>query len=308
MTKLERRIEEYLELRRALGFRLERAGRLLPAFAAFAERAGLVTVTVELAVAWAVLPANASPAWAAERLGIVRGFARYLHLVDADAEVPPLDLLPGRARRPTPYLYSDADIVALMAAARSLRHPLKAATFETLIGLLAVTGLRVGEAMRLDRDDVDWARGLLVVRGTKFGKSRLVHLHATTLGALQRYGLLRDRLCRSPASVSVFISTSGARLCHATVQPTFRHLVCQAGVGQGETMRRPRIHELRHSFAVRTLLGWYRDGEDVQARLPALSTHLGHVDPGATYWYLSASPELLALAARRLEATFGGAS
>lgn len=308
MTELERHLEEYLALRRALGFRLERAGRLLPAFAAFAERAGVSTVTVELAVAWAVLPANASPAWAAQRLGVVRGFARYLQTVDADAQVPPADLLPARARRPTPYLCSDADVVALMAAARSLAHPLKAATFETLIGLLAVTGLRGGEAMRLDRDDIDWTGRLLTVRGAKFGKSRQVHLHATTLAALRRYGLLRDRLCRSPASASVFISTSGARLCHATVQPTFRRLVRQAGVGLEETTRRPRMHDLRHSFAVRTLLGWYRDGGDVQARLPALSTHLGHVDPGATYWYLSASPELLGLAARRLEATFGRAS
>jgi integrase/recombinase XerD len=253
-----------------------------------------------------VLPANASPVWVAARLGVVRGLARYLQTVDADAEVPPADLLPARARRPTPYLYSDADIVALMAAARSLAPPLKAATFETLIGLLAVTGLRGGEAMRLDRGDIDWAGGLLIVRDTKFGKSRQVHLHVTTLAALRRYGRLRDRLCRSPTSASVFVSTSGARLCHATVGPTFRRLVRQAGVGRGGLS--PRIHDLRHSFAVRTLLRWYRDGGDVQARMPALSTYLGHVDPGATYWYLSASPELLGLAARRLEATFGSAS
>jgi integrase/recombinase XerD len=308
MSALGRHVEEYLALRRALGFKLERTGRLLADFVGFAERAGVATVTIEVAAGWAGLPANASPVWIAQRLGVVRVFARYLAAIDPDAEIPPADLLPGRARRITPYLYSDADIAALMAAARMLANPLKAATFETLIGLLAATGLRGGEAMRLDRQDLDWGQGLLIVRDTKFGKSRQVHLHDTSLEALRGYGVRRDRLCPWPPTASLFVSTSGARLCHATVQPAFRRLLVQAGVGPRAGSGRPRIHDLRHSFAVRTLLRWYQNGEDVQARMPALSTHLGHVDPGATYWYLSAAPELLALAAQRLEATFGTSS
>jgi integrase/recombinase XerD len=305
MSELGRHVEQYLAMRRALGFKLERTGRLLVDFVGYAERAGVATVTIEVAVGWAGLPANAHPVWIAQRLGVVRVFARYLAAIDPEAEVPSADLLPGRAARITPYLYSDADIAALMAAARTFANPLKAATFETLIGLLAVTGLRGGEAMRLDRQDIDWGQRLLIVRDTKFGKSRRVHLHATSLEALSGYGVRRDRLCPSPATSSVFVSTTGARLCHATVQPEFRHLLVRAGVGPKAGSGRPRIHDLRHSFAVRTLLGWYHDGQDVQARMPALSTHLGHVDPGSTYWYLSAAPELLSLAAQRLEATFG---
>lgn len=308
MSELGRHVEDYLAMRRALGFKLEGEGRMLADFARYAEQAGIRTVTAAVAVAWAGRPSNASPVWAAKRLGVVRVFARYLAAVDPDAEVPSADLLPARARRVTPYLYSDADIAALTAAARMLANPLKAATFETLIGLLVTTGLRGGEAMRLDRHDIDWAGGLLTVRDTKFGKSRQVHLHVTTLEALGSYGARRDRLCPSPATASLFVSTSGARLCHATVQPTFRHLVRRAGVGPVEGSPRPRIHDLRHTFAVKTLLRWYEDGEDVQARMPALSTYLGHVDPGSTYWYLSAAPQLLALAARRLEATFGNSS
>jgi integrase len=307
MTGLERHLDEYLSLRRALGYKLEEAGRLLADFTHFAERAGVLTVSVDVAVAWATLPAQASPIWVAKRLAVVRGFARYLRTVDCDAEVPPVDLLAAApARRPVPFLFAAADIAALMAAARSLRNPLRSATFETLIGLLAVTGLRGGEAMRLDRDDIDWGHGLLTVRDTKFGKSRQLHLHPTTLAALRCYETRRDRLCPRPATASLFVSASGTRLRHATVQPTFRALVDQARLGQQNPKPSPRIHSLRHSFAVNTLLGWYRDGQDVQARLPALSTWLGHVDPGSTYWYLSAAPELLGLAARRLETTFGG--
>ncbi len=167
MSRLSGHAGDYLELRRALGFKLEKEGRLLPDFAAFTEAAGVGTVTIDLAVRWAAMPEGASPVWAAQRLSMVRGFARYLQTVDPAAQVPPAGLLPARTRRVTPYIYSDADIAALMTAARTLRNPLKAATFETLLGLLAVTGLRGSEAMRLDRGDLD-AAGLLTVRATKF--------------------------------------------------------------------------------------------------------------------------------------------
>lgn len=306
MSQLRHHIEDYLALRRALGFKLEKAGRLLPGFADFAEATGAGTVTVDLALGWALLPAGASSVWATQRLGVVRGFARYLQTVDPAAQVPPAELLPARTRRSTPYIYSGADVAALMTAARTLRSPLKAATFATLIGLLAVTGMRGSEAMLLDNDDLDRGAGLLTIRATKFRKSRQLPLHQTTLQALGGYQFLRDQLCPAPRTASLLVSTTGARLCHATVQPTFRQLLRQAKIGQSTPRGRPVIHGLRHTFAVTTLLGWYQNGQDVQARMPALSTWLGHTGPAATYWYLSATPELLALAAARLEATPGG--
>jgi integrase len=307
MTALARHVEDYLGMRRALGFKLESAGRLLGQFAGFAEQTGLNTVTTAAALAWARLPQAASPVWVAKRLGVLRGFARYLQTVDAQAEVPPADLFPVQTRRITPYIYPDAEIAALMTAARTLRNPLKAATFETLIGLIAVTGLRGGETMRLDRDDFDPGQRLLTVRDSKFGKSRQLVLHASTVTALRRYTARRDELCPSPLTPALFLSSPGTRLSHPVLQPTFAALIRRAGAGK-TAPRRPRVHDLRHSFAVKTLLSWYQDGLDVQARIPALSTYLGHVDPGATYWYLSGTPELLALAADRLEAKFGTAT
>jgi integrase/recombinase XerD len=245
MSRLSGHAADYLELRRALGFRLAKEGRLLPDFAAFAEAAGAGTVSADLAVRWAAKPDGTSPVWAAQRLSIVRGFARYLQTVDPDAQVPPADLLPARTRRVTPYIYSDADIAALMTAARTLRPPLKAATFETLIGLLAVTGMRGSEAMRLDNHDLD-AAGLLTIRATKFRKSRQLPLHPTTVQALVSYQQLRGQLCPAPATASVLVSTTGARLCHETVQPAFRLLLRQAGIGQGAGRPRATVHGLRH--------------------------------------------------------------
>jgi integrase/recombinase XerD len=305
MSRLSGHAADYLELRRAQGFKLAKEGRLLPDFAAFAEAAGAGTVTIDLAVRWAVRPDGTSPVWAAQRLSMVRGFARYLQTVDPAAQVPPAGLLPARTRRVTPCIYSDADIAALMAAAGTLRNPLKAATFATLIGLLAVTGMRGSEAMRLDDQDLDAAAGLLTIRATKFRKSRQLPLHPTTLQALAGYQVLRDRLCPAPACL--LVSTTGARLCHETVQPVFRLLLGQAGIGQGRPAPRATLHGLRHTFAVKTLLGWYQDGQDVQARMPVLSAYLGHAGPAATYWYLTATPELLALAAGRLETGLGSA-
>jgi integrase/recombinase XerD len=308
MSPLRRHLADYLRLRRALGFKLERAGRLLDDFVTFVERAGAEIVTIELALGWATLPQSAEPVWLAQRLGVVRGFARYLHTVDPRTEVPPSDLVPGRYQRVSPYLYSDDDIAALMDAARSFRPALRSATYETLIGLLAVTGMRVGEAMRLDRDDVDWTGGLVTIRASKFGKTMALPLHESTLGALKDYGARRDRLCPYPQSPSFFVSSVGTRLGHSHVQPAFRIIRRHAGLGRPTPGRPATIHGLRHSFAVKTVLGWYRAGLDVAARMPLLSTYLGHADPARTYWYLSAAPELLALAAQRLEQRAGASS
>jgi integrase/recombinase XerD len=308
MSDLDRHVQEYLTVRRALGFKLVGEGQLLAEFVKFAEEVGEQTVTTQAALTWAKLPASTSQPYLSRRLRAVRGFARYLHALDDTCEVPPIELLPASQFRPTPYLYRDREIVALMAAARGLRPPLRAATFETLIGLLACTGLRIGEAIRLDREDFDPAHGLLTVRDSKFGKSREVLLHQSTIHALSDYAEVRDRACPHAKEPSFFVTTRGTRPAHPTIHKPFRALLDQAGVRHPSSSRRVRIHDLRHSFAVKTLLGWYRDGGDVPARMPLLSTYLGHVDPAATYWYLSAAPELLALAAERLEIASGGRS
>jgi integrase len=302
MTGLRGDLDDYLALRRSLGFKLHSVGHMLASFVAFAERAGAATITTELAVCWATQPREASPIWLVHRLSAVRGFARYLHALDPATEVPPADLLTAPGYQPAPpYLYSDADVAGLLAAARRLAPPLWAATVEGLLGLLATTGMRIGEAMRLDRDDVDWEQGLLIVRSSKFGRSREVLCHDTTMEALKSYSARRDQVCPRPASASFFVSKRGHRLIHHSVYTTFHQLVDEAGLHREPNRRAPRVHDLRHSFAIGTLLRWYRDGADVQARLPLLSTYLGHIRPSSTFWYLTASPELLALAAERLE-------
>ncbi len=305
MSDLRAALDDYLAIRRALGFKLTRAGLLLADFVSHQEASGTDTITIDAALAWATLPPNGASEWWAQRLSVVRSFARHLHAIDPAHEVPPTDLLPGRSHRATPYLYSDADIAALMAAAREFRSPLRAATFETLVGLLAVSGLRIGEALRLDRDDVDLVHGVLAVRLSKFGKSREVPLHATTVEALAAYARERDRLCLHPVGPAFFVSTAGTRLLYCNAHLGWLDLVRRAGLQPRSATCRPRPHDLRHSFAVATLLGWYRDGVDVAARMPMLSTYLGHVHPANTYWYLSAAPELLNLVVVRLEATFG---
>jgi integrase/recombinase XerD len=303
MSALADHAQNYLQVRRALGFKLAGEGQLLREFVACAEAAGQRTITTQFALQWARRPASGSPNYLSRRLRAVRGFARYLHALDSTCEIPPIELLPARKHRPAPYLYSEEEILALMAAARRLRPPLRAATFQTLIGLLACTGLRIGEAIRLDRDDVDLDHRLLIVRDSKFGKSREVLLHDSAVRALDDYRQRRDQLCPDTTERSFFITTRGTRLCHPTVYVPFRALLKHAGIEHPSPARRVRVHDLRHSFAVKTLLGWYRDGGDVAARMPLLSTYLGHVDPAATYWYLSAAPELLTLAAERLEHT-----
>ncbi|MHB8506560.1 MAG: tyrosine-type recombinase/integrase [Acidimicrobiales bacterium] len=302
MSALDQAVGDYLHVRRALGYKLAQHGRQLPDFVAYMETAGASTITTELAVAWATQPTGCSPVRWAQRLAMVRGFARHLQALDPETEVPPLGVLPYRCRRVAPYLYSDADVAALMDATGTVRSPQRAATYETMIGLLAVTGMRLGEAVRLDRDHIDWDEGVVTVWNSKFRKSRAVPLHPSSLDALRRYAQLRNQSFPHPKSPSFFVSTIGTRLDIGEIHHVFPRLVLKAGL-EHSGFRRPRLHDLRHRFAVQTLLGWYRAGVDVQANMPLLSTFLGHSNPENTYWYLSAVPELLFLASGRLERT-----
>jgi integrase len=297
---LAKSARQYLRLRRALGFKLEHAGLYLPEFVAFLAAHRRSVITTDLALRWAKQPATSLPVSWAERLGAIRGFARYHRALDPRTEVPPSDLIPRGGRRPRPYIYTGREIVTLMQAARRLSYPLQAATYETVIGLLAATGMRIGEARALDDGDIDWDRSLLTINRTKFQKSRLVPVHDSTLAALRLYAAQRDRVFPRRRTPSFFVTSVGTRLVKQYFGHVFRRIVRTSGVGRdGE--RPPRIHDLRHTFAVNTLSDAYRSGSDAEHRMLSLSTYLGHVNPSATYWYLTATPELLGLACRRLE-------
>lgn len=305
MSLLRQHVEDYLRVRRALGFKLEAHGPLLDDFVRCLDRAAASRVTIEAALAWATEPQGVQPYRWKQRLSVMRGFAIYLHALDPATEVPPADLLAYRRRRPTPYLFTETEIAALLAAAGALSHPLRAATHYTLFGLVAATGIRCGEALRLDRDDVDLDAGRLAIRQTKFNKSRQLPLDPSTITALHGYVNERDRYCPRPTQPSFFVSTIGTRLAGRRVRAVFTALIDTIGLEPRFGSCQPRIHALRHSFAVATLLDWYRDGADVAARMPLLSAYLGHVSPASTYWYLQAAPELLGLAALRLEQPAG---
>jgi integrase/recombinase XerD len=311
VSTLEQALADYLQLRHSLGHELAEAGWLLPGFVAYLDACGSPTITIEAALAWAQRapksPAGRVTTLGARRMTAARGFARYLSGIDPGTQVPPPGLMPHRARWRQPFIYTPADIdVLLELARRTIASPLRAATYEALIGLLAVSGMRIGEAIKLDRTDIDWAQGVLLIRESKFGKSRLVPLHPTSMQALEGYARLRDQLQPQPAEPAFFVSLKRKRLLYAVVQETFRQLIDNAGIGAGAPSP-PRLHDLRHTFAVRTLLGWYRAEENVQSKIPSLSTYLGHREPASTYWYLSAAPELLALAAARQDTAWSAA-
>ncbi|MGC9523695.1 MAG: tyrosine-type recombinase/integrase [Anaerolineae bacterium] len=304
MSPLRNALADYLIMRRALGYKMDKAERLLGQFTAFAEERGETYIRTETALAWATLPSGADPIWTSRRLAEVRLFARHLRTLDPRTEVPPRDLLPAQARRATPYLYTPQEIAALMHATAILRGAHVQATYRTLIGLLATTGMRIGEAIGLDRDDFDAGGGMVTIRHGKFDKARALPLHPTTVAALQDY-LHRDDRPRPEGPPVLLISSRGKRLRYNTVQPIFQKLLHHCGIAPRSAACRPRIHDLRHSFAVSTIVDDYRTG-DPGSRLAILSTYLGHADPSDTYWYLSAAPELLALAGERLERHLAG--
>jgi integrase/recombinase XerD len=270
---LSERLDRYLQLRRALGYSYYDRGRLLADFVEVLHASGLAVVTVDAALAWANR-APTDPAVAA-RLSMVRGFARYLAAFDDNNQVPPTWLVPQNKVRPTPHIYAAWEIEALMQAARLLTPPLWAATMGTLIGLAASTGLRPSELYRLGRDDIDFAAGQLRVLHSKHGKSRQIPLHATTIEALHRYSVLRDSSIEDPTA-SFFVGPDAVGLSSRLVSSSFKRLATTAGVPAAV---RARLGDLRHSFAVSTLLAWYQDGVDVQRQLPVLSAFLGHNVP-----------------------------
>ena len=301
MNTLTAAINDYVAMRQGLGFKLVQVEGLLRSFATFMDTQGRSWVTTELTLQWALQPTGGQPASWAKRLSAVRGFARYRSATDARTEIPDRDLLPNRPRRAKPHLYTEDEIANLLAAASALKSDsgLRAQTHYCLFGLLAVTGMRISEAIGLERQDVDLQRGLLTVRGAKFGKSRLVPIHNSTRGVLAQYAAARDAQFAHPVAANFLVSEHGRSLSASTVRETFCQLSVQIGLRAPEDRTGPRLHDLRHRFATETLLRWYRSGEDIERRLPALSTFLGHSRTSDTYWYISACP--MGEAARRLQ-------
>ncbi len=305
MSGLRQHVDEYLRLRRALGFKLTEHGQILPQLVSYLEAADQTTVKSELAIAWARLPEAVQPIQWAHRLSVARGFASYMKTIDPQTEVPPPDVFGARQRRPTPYLWSAQEVCRLLEAARALRPSLRAASYEALFGLLAVSGMRVGEALALQRDDVDLDAGVITITDAKFGRQRLIPLHTSATEELRSYADDRDRLCRRPKASTFLLSSVGTALRYCCVRKAFVKLTTEIGLRTATVL--PRMHDLRHRFAVDTLIRLQRSGE-VAGRMPALSDYLGHASPAGTWWYVSAVPELMELTAERLEERFGGRS
>lgn len=304
MKRLEQALNDYLRVRRCLGYRLREPEGLLKNFVAFLQVEHAPYITRKLALRWATQPAKAQPSTWAGRLSIVRRFAIWHSATEPRTEIPPAGLLPHRYQRKPPHIYSDTEIEKLLLASQQLPSPngLRARTYTTLFGLLVATGMRVNEALGLDRMHVDLERGILHIRRTKFGKSRYVPVHPSTVQALKKYAEARDRLFPAPLIPAFFISEKGRRITEWIARYTFAKLSQRVGLrasAQGHG-RGPRLQDMRHRFAARTLIHWYRAGLDVERELPKLSTYLGHVHVNDTYWYLEAVPELLQLATDRL--------
>ena len=303
MSAMRDALRDYLAMRRALGFKLVSDGTGLSSFVTFLEDAQAEYISTQLALAWAQTPTSVQPARWARRLGFVRGFARYCAAIDPRTEAIPVGLLPFEYQRRAPYIFSDKDIELLLQAALALpaKDGLANHTYHCLLGLLSVTGLRISEAVNLTLDDVDLVDGILTIRCSKFGKSRMIPLHHSTVTALADYRERRASFLTDWLVPYWFVNRRGKQVRCDTVDGMFRRLANRLGLVGKNGQRHPRLHDLRHRFAMTTLMQWYGDGQDVERRLPVLSAYLGHVEVRDTYWYLSACPELLAAAKNRLE-------
>ena len=308
MSDLREAVQEYLATRRSLGFKLRDEGTVLPQFIQFLEQQGSSFITADLAVKWAKQAQKATPAHWARRLSMVRIFASYHSATDPRTQIPSPYLLPHRYHRKQPYIYSDTEVMRLLKAATKLSSPagLRASTYEILLGLLSVTGMRISEAVALDQQDVDLIGGTLTIRQSKFGKSRMIPIHLTVQRKLRTYETLKNTIIPSPETSSFFISEAGKRLTKWIVERTFVKLSRQIGLRGQMDSHGPRLHDFRHTFAVKTLLRWYHSGDYVDQRIPYLSAYLGHRHLNDTYWYLSAVPELMQLVVDRLHSIQGG--
>ena len=308
MKRLHQAVDDYLALRRSLGFKLLEYGQCLHEFVSFLKTNGSSHITSKLALEYATGRRDEKPASWRWRLCIIRGFACHRSGADPRTEIPPVGLLRFRSQRARPYLYSEEEICRLLEAALKMKspHELQPHTHCCLFGLLAVSGLRLSEAINLQPQDVDCSEGVLTIRGAKFGKSRLVPLHPSTCAVLFDYAKRRDQIFNRRSVSYFFVTSCGTRLSRTNLGQIFRQLSRQIGIRKPGVRHGPRLHDFRHRFAIQTLLRWYRSGEQVSRRMPELSTYLGHVNISGTYWYLDSTPELMAAASKRIEARWKG--
>lgn len=301
----------YVAMRRSLGFKLRRADPQMRQLLAFLRKRKAGRITTKLAVEFATQDRGSGPKTSKSRWALVRGFARYRAGVDPRTEVPPTGLLTSASRRAKPYLYSDDEILRLTRAAldRPSIVSLQPWTYHCILGLLAVTGMRVSEVLNLRCDHIDWTTGVLTVHETKFGKTRLVPLHCSTIAVLADYAQRREKHLAKynyGSAPFFFVSRWGRRVHSTSLDRMFWELSEEIGLRAQYGGRGPRLHDLRHRFAVETLLRWYRSGCDVDRQMYVLSTYLGHTEPSRTYWYLSCAPELMGAAGRLLEQRWEG--
>lgn len=303
----QKTLSDYLAMRRGLGFKLISEGKLLKTFVSFLEQSEQGIITTEFALEWAKLPTATLPVRRTRRLSVVRSFARYCKAMDPETEVPPSHLLAYDYQRPTPCLLNENDISRLLQESqkRDLNDSFFGQTLSCLFGVLSVTGLRIGEALSLGIDDVDLKAGILTIRDTKFGKSRQIPLHSTTVNHLSGYLAQRDLFLSGHKIHICFVNKLKHPLTYTCVRYHFNTIMGDLDVGCPNIKRRPHLHDLRHHFARMVLLNWYRDGQDVERNLPKLSAYLGHVETRDTYWYLSVCPELMGVVQRRLECHWG---
>jgi len=307
MKSLKETAEEYIALRRALGFKLRDAESLLKDFTDFMKRENAPYITTNLALLWAKKPKNTLQAYWNSRLSVIRRFAKYMKAMDSRNEVPPYGILPYRYHRCNPYIYSDEEVLKLLQACNSLNsgNELRKRTYYIVFGLLAVTGMRISEVIALNREDVDLTQGIISILHAKTRKSRLIPVHRLTLQVLRKYVRLRDQIYPNCQVSNFFLSDQGTALTGYAVRYVFIRLSHQIGLRKTTDSHGPRIHDFRHRFAVKTIIKWYREGVNVENLIPLLSTYLGHTKPSDTYWYLSSIPELIGLAAARLEKHLG---
>jgi integrase/recombinase XerD len=308
MKSLPQAVKDYLALRRSLGFKLREYGECLHEFVSFLQKNGVSHITSKLAVEYATQRRDEKSVSWSRRLTIIRGFARYRAGAAPRTEIPPVGLLKFRSKRARPYLYSEDEIHRLLEAALKMEspHELQPQTYYCLFGLLAVSGMRLGEAINLQPQDVDWTEGVLTIRGAKFGKSRLVPLHPSTLAVLRDYARLRDKIFTGRSVTTFLVTSRGTKLEKTNLSRVFREMSRQIAIRKPGVRHGPRLHDFRHRFAIETLLRWYRQGEQINRRMPVLSTYLGHGNVSGTYWYLGSTPELIVAASKLIETRWKG--
>ncbi|MGH1467162.1 MAG: tyrosine-type recombinase/integrase [Cognatishimia sp.] len=306
MKTLTQRLDEYLALRRSMGFDLSFDERVLRKFTTFGDENGFLYISTPLFLDWKANYGSADNNTWSHRLGMVRRFAFWLSEYDDQTEVPSSQLVTGRCRRRAPYIYAPIQIAEIVAEAGRLPSPygLRSALWQTLFGLIAVTGMRVNEALSLDQRDVDLDRALLTLRNTKNGRERQLPINNDTAHRLAEYARKRDRVVMRDSS-RFFIQEDGQHAKDCAARYNFAQVSKKLGIRSPQAFKRhghgPRIHDLRHTFAVHTILDWFRDGRDIEAEMYKLSTYLGHSEPKHTFWYIEAVPELMQLAATRAE-------